>query len=335
MAAAIAHGGVGNPPRNSDGCRTAVDRALAELERTGDPVEAAAAGVVVMEDDPRFNAGTGAVVRLDLRTVQMDAAVMRSDGRSGAVAAIERVKNPVLVARQVMETPHLLLAGDGAIRFARRMGHADHDPTTPRQRQKTLAVLRQWMNRDPQLPEVWRRFDLRRHWNFARPLDEVLEEVKQSPVPAADAGAASPPPPAPPPGPGSDTVGVVVRAPDGRYGAALSTGGWSMTLSGRVGDSALIGSGLYAGPAGAMAATGVGERIVEATLGRRMQRWLASGTSAREAARRAVAELAPKGPIGVIVMDATSMAAESSKPMAWAARETPLHRAIGPASSPD
>src|SRR5580704_15548626 len=107
--AAIAHGGVGSPPEWADGCRAAVDAALKVLEAGGDPVDAAVAGVVVMEDDPRFNAGTGAAVRLDGRSVQMDASVMRSDGRFGAVAGIERTKNPVLVARAVMATPHLLL----------------------------------------------------------------------------------------------------------------------------------------------------------------------------------------------------------------------------------
>src|SRR5690606_8317829 len=77
-AAAIAHGGVGSPPERSDGCREAVDAALAVLEAGGDPLDAAVAGVVVLEDDPRFNAGTGSRVRIDGETVQMDAAVMRS-----------------------------------------------------------------------------------------------------------------------------------------------------------------------------------------------------------------------------------------------------------------
>ena len=67
----------------SDGCRTAVDAALQVLEHNGDPMEAAAAGVALMEDDPRFNAGTGSRVRIDGETVQMDAAVMDSTGKFG------------------------------------------------------------------------------------------------------------------------------------------------------------------------------------------------------------------------------------------------------------
>src|SRR5580692_4598132 len=136
-AGAIAHGGVGSPPEWSDGCRLAVDAAMKVVEAGGDPVDAAVAGVVVMEDDPRFNAGTGARVRLDGKSIQMDASVMRSDGKFGAVAGIERVKNPVRVARAVMDSPHLLLQGDGATRFARTLGMPDYDPTTP-------ESLRRW-----------------------------------------------------------------------------------------------------------------------------------------------------------------------------------------------
>ena len=67
--AAIAHGGVGSGPERSDGCRRAVDAALQALEAGADPVDAAVAGTVVLEDDPRFNAGTGSVVRIDGATV--------------------------------------------------------------------------------------------------------------------------------------------------------------------------------------------------------------------------------------------------------------------------
>src|SRR5688572_18319326 len=129
-AAAIAHGGVGTEAVHSDGCRVAVEAALAALSATNDPLDAAVAGVVVLEDDQRFNAGTGSIVRLD-GSVQMDASVMDSAGRFGAVASIERVKNPVLVARAVLDTPHLVLAGDGATQFARTLEMPDHDPATP------------------------------------------------------------------------------------------------------------------------------------------------------------------------------------------------------------
>jgi isoaspartyl peptidase/L-asparaginase-like protein (Ntn-hydrolase superfamily) len=289
--------------------------ALRALKATGDPVEAAVAGVVVLEDDPRFNAGTGSVVRIDGRTVQMDAAVMRSDGRFGAVAAVEQVKNPVRVARAVMDTPHLLLAGDGATRFARTLGMPPYDPTTPESLAKAHANQARLLADDPSLPSAWRSFDWRAHWNFERPIENAgqasplaTSEKKQPQATGAHSG-------------GHDTVGVAVRANDGRFGVALSTGGTAITLRGRVGDVPILGAGLYAGPHGAAASTGTGERIVEAGVARRVHDWLASGATAQEAATRAV-ELVGAEDLAIIVIDPRSMAAGlGPKGMAWAGRE--------------
>jgi isoaspartyl peptidase/L-asparaginase-like protein (Ntn-hydrolase superfamily) len=319
-AAAVAHGGVGSPPDRSGGCRAAVDAALAVLDRGGDPVDAAVAGVVVLEDDARFNAGTGSRVRIDGRTVQMDASVMDSSGRFAAVAAIEAVKNPVLVARAVLDTPHLLLAGDGATRFARTLGMPPYDPATDEMRAKTEAIREQLRRNDPALPDRWRTFDWRARWNFETPL--------------AEAGLA-PAPPAPEAGvrdAGADTVGVAVRATDGRFAVALSTGGTAITLRGRVGDVPIYGAGLFAGPRGASAATGTGERIIEAALAREVDAWLSAGATPDEAARRAVEVVQKKkGDIGIIVIGPDAIAAGASEPMAWAGRESGSGAWQGPA----
>jgi isoaspartyl peptidase/L-asparaginase-like protein (Ntn-hydrolase superfamily) len=296
--AAIAHGGVGSPPAWADGCRAAVDAALRALESGSDPVDAAVAGVVVLEDDPRFNAGTGSRVRLDGKSIQMDASVMRSDGRFGAVAGIERVKNPVKVARAVMDSPHLLLQGDGATRFARTLGLPDYDPTTSeslaKSRKQQLALF------GAEAPPEWRAFDWRAHWNFEGAIPAELK---------VDAGA-------------HDTVGVAVRASDGRFGVALSTGGLALAMRGRVGDVPVLGAGLYAGAHGAAAATGTGERIVEEGLAREVHGWLAHGSTAQQAADRGVDALRGRGDIGIIVVAPRDLAAAADRPMAWAARES-------------
>ena len=298
-AAAVAHGGVGSNANHADGCRRAVDVALATLGAGGDPLEAAVAGAVVLEDDPRFNAGTGSIVRLD-GSIQMDASVMDSSGRFGAVAGLERVKNPVLVARSVLDTPHLLLMGDGATRFARTLGHADYDPTTPERRASTEKVKERLRQRAPDLLEFWRTNAWRSRWNY-----EVTPE-------ALGLGPAET---------GSDTIGVAVRAPDGRFGVALSTGGTAIMLRGRVGDVPIFGSGLYAGAHGAAAATGTGERIVEVLLAHTVHGWLAAGMPAEEAARRGVDLIKAKAPTGLIVISPSGVGAAASRPMAWASRE--------------
>jgi isoaspartyl peptidase/L-asparaginase-like protein (Ntn-hydrolase superfamily) len=309
--AAVAHAGASTPPERADGCRAAVDAALAVLERGGDPVDAAVAGVVVLEDDPRFNAGTGSRVRIDGVSVQMDASVMRSTGEFGAVAGIEAVKNPVQVARLVLDTPHLLLAGDGATRFARAHGFAVHDPTTEATREAARRRLARLASGED-IPASWKGFDWRAAWNFERPLDEALA--------AANPGSTEP---------SSDTVGVVVRAADGRFAAALSTGGTTVTLRGRVGDVPIRGAGLYAGPHGAVANTGTGERIVEADLARWVHGVLARDPDAQAAAKRGVEQLAGDD-IGVIAISATSLGAAASAPMAWAGRELGSDRWYGP-----
>jgi beta-aspartyl-peptidase (threonine type) len=290
-AAAIAHGGVGTEAAHSDGCRRAVDVALDILAVTGDPLDAAIAGVVVLEDDPRYNAGTGSIVRLD-GSVQMDASVMSSSGRFGAVAGVERVKNPVRVARAVLDTPHLFLAGDGATQFARSLGMPDHDPATAERREATRQLRARILAGAADLPDFWRDGSWRAHWNYTSELEEA-----------------------------SDTVGCAVRAPDGHFGVALSTGGSAIMLRGRVGDVPIFGAGLFAGPSGAAAATGTGERIVEKLLAHTVHGWLAQGVPAQEAADRAVALIAAPASTGIIIVSPTELAAAADRSMAWAGRE--------------
>ena len=308
-AGAIAHGGVGSPPERADGCRAAVDAALEELAESGDPLGAAVAGVQVMEDDPRFNAGTGSRLRIDGETVQMDAAVMDSKGRYGAVAVVEHVRYPVAVAQAVLDTPHLLLAGDGATALARARGMPPYDPTTDEMRQKTADIMKKLAASDASLPRSWRDFDWRGHWNFQRTLE-------QAGLVEADLG--------------SDTVAVAVRATDGRFGVAISTGGTAITLRGRVGDVPILGAGLYAGERGAVAATGSGERIVRASLSRRVYEQLAAGKSLDDAVRWGIDEIGQGQYIGLIAITPDAMGASADRPMAWAAREAGSETWQGP-----
>jgi beta-aspartyl-peptidase (threonine type) len=129
--AIIVHGGAGDwSPEDgdgqgpTDGCRAAARAGHDVLVRGGSALDAAVAAVVVLEDDPQFNAGTGSVLTVD-GEVECDASVMSGDGRAGAVGALPDVKNPIAVARLVMErTPHVLLVGAGAGAFAREHGIA-------------------------------------------------------------------------------------------------------------------------------------------------------------------------------------------------------------------
>ncbi len=126
-AAVIVHGGAWNMPADllephQHGCREAVLRAWRVLRNGGTAMDAVEAAVTYLEDDPTFDAGTGSFLNLDGQ-VELDAGVM--DGSTlaaGAVAAVHQVRNPIILARRVMESEHVLIAGPGATRFAQKMG---------------------------------------------------------------------------------------------------------------------------------------------------------------------------------------------------------------------
>jgi isoaspartyl peptidase/L-asparaginase-like protein (Ntn-hydrolase superfamily) len=271
------HGGAGSLRIRMDGTDRAADKALAHLKTGAPALDGALAGVVVLEDDPRFNAGTGANIRLDGKTIQMDAACMDgATGAFGAVAAIERVKNPVLVARKVMDTPHILIVGEGATRFARAMGFPDYDPTCAENRtrfQRVQAILK---GSDPRQIEAWKRYDWRKGWNFPTPLKEAL-------------------------GP-SDTVGCVTRDAAGRFAAAISTGGTTITFYGRVGDVPMYGAGIYAGPKGAVACTGNGEDIVKHLVAKAAYDRLAMDLPAQEAVDQTLASFPERIDLGLVAI---------------------------------
>jgi L-asparaginase / beta-aspartyl-peptidase len=127
-AAIIVHGGAGpvkdaSLPARLEGCKAAAQAGWKILERGGAALDAAEAAAVALEDNPLFNAGTGSTLN-SLGKVEMDAAIM--DGaalRAGAVAVVSGVRNPIKLARRVMEDGrHVMLAGDGALMFARQIG---------------------------------------------------------------------------------------------------------------------------------------------------------------------------------------------------------------------
>lgn len=141
----LVHGGAGRKLRRSGqvlaGCADAAAAAWDILSRGGSALDAVQIAVTNLENNPLFNAGTGSVLNSDGR-VEMDAAIMDGDTlRAGAVAAIGRIKNPVILARHVLEEGrHVLLVGAGAMKYARQIG-------MPRCSERSLVVareLRRW-----------------------------------------------------------------------------------------------------------------------------------------------------------------------------------------------
>ena len=132
--AIIVHGGAGSIKDDSlpirlEGCKAAALAGWHVLQRGGAALDAVEAAVVVLEDDPLFNAGTGSTLN-SLGKVEMDAAIMEGNSlRAGAVAAVQGIKNPIKLARRVMEDGrHVLLVGEGAQLFARQIGFPECSP---------------------------------------------------------------------------------------------------------------------------------------------------------------------------------------------------------------
>ena len=293
--AIVTHGGAGEPLDYSDGCERAAQRGHEMIIETGDALEAAIAAVIVFEEDERFNAGTGAVLCLDGATIEMDASIMDTRGRLGAVAAVRDVRNPVLLARAISDTPHVLLAGEGAERFARAIGLPQGKPISEDQREKHRKLLCELAGSVPVMPGVGNRlFD--RFWNYKTPLQL-------------------------PPSKACDTVGAVVRTPDGHFAVAGSTGGSAPSLLGRVGDTAIVGAGFYAGTHGAIAATGIGEHIVRHMLARTVYGWIEAGMPLQQALQRGIDLFDKNVDIGLIAVTKTEARACSNKTMPTATIE--------------
>jgi beta-aspartyl-peptidase (threonine type) len=153
--ALIVHGGAGShSPRKDRAPRkraimNAVKAGALILREGGSALDAVVASVQILEDDPLFNAGYGSTLTVD-GAVEMDASIMvaaEGRARAGAVATVSRVRNPILLARAVMEhTPHAMMAGNGAERFARDDGFKLCDPDAmiaPRARRRFLARVEQ------------------------------------------------------------------------------------------------------------------------------------------------------------------------------------------------
>lgn len=286
------HGGVGNSPANLDGCTKAAEAGMRVLSEGLSALQAAVVAAVHLEDDGRFNAGSGSSLRMDGETIEMDAACMDSTGMLGAVAALQKVKNPILVARAVADTPHWLLVGEGATSFARVMGFPEFVNVTERARAihaKVLAALAE--NADYDFQEEWRSFDYKRHWNFKQRWQDVIQAH------------------------GSSTIGAVAMDAEGNFAVCNSTGGSSPMLYGRVGDSPIIGCGFYAGLSGAIAATGIGEHIVKHMLCRTVYGWIEAGMPLQDALDKGVGLYPQAIDIGLIGVTRTEAAKSDNRQM--------------------
>ena len=248
------HGGAGVIERKTMDAKTeaayrasmseALRRGSEVLDRGGSSLDAVETSIRYLEDNPLFNAGRGAVFTADGKN-ELDAAIM--DGatlKAGAVAGVMRTRNPISLARAVMDkSSNVMLIGQGADDFAAANGLAMVDPGY---------------------------YFTERRW------DSLVEQLKQEGKPIPPRPAPAPPAPAipiaaiePPAAHKYGTVGVVALDRAGNLAAGTSTGGITGKRYGRVGDSPIIGAGTYASNVScAVSATGAGEYFIRLTVAR-------------------------------------------------------------------
>jgi beta-aspartyl-peptidase (threonine type) len=289
----VVHGGAGDVPAKAipariEGCRRAVQEGARVLREGGTALNAVQRAVEVLEDDPLFNAGTGACLTSE-GTVELDASIMEGKLlRAGAVCALPAFKNPIQIARTALdEGGHVLYAGAGAERFAIKQGY------------KRLA--------DAELITAAARAS----WEKLRARDDEAKPQNW----AGGGGHENC---------SHGTVGAVARDASGTVAAATSTGGRMYKRPGRVGDSPILGAGNYADDgAGACSNTGDGEAIMRLCLAKTACEWMRTGMHPEDAARATVQLLYDRaeGTGGTILVDPRGRIglARTTGAMTWAA----------------
>jgi beta-aspartyl-peptidase (threonine type) len=260
----IVHGGAGSIqaalwPTYRDGARHAALLGQAVLDSGGSALDAVIAATINMEDNPVFNCGTGSALTLD-GSVECDAFLMTDNLEIGAVSLVRELRNPIKLARIVLEhSLHNVIAGQATSRLASEHGMELIDNSE-------LVVDRR-----------------RRRWqqmldrNIAFMADPEAEAT-DDPVEVGDQN-------------GCDTVGACAVDAKGGIAVAGSTGGIMLKYPGRVGDTPMVGSGSYAGPAGAVTCTGHGEAIMRVCLAKYCYDLMAAGKRVDEACRGSIAHL--------------------------------------------
>lgn len=260
----LVHGGAG--PRKANKAQlkalnSALEEAFAVLTSGGSSLDAVETAILHLEDSGYFNAGKGSRLQLDGR-YRMDASIMEGKTlKAGAVVGIQNVKNPIRVARLIMEkTPHVLMTGQSA----RKLAQFFKIPKGFAPSKASLKTLSDTLRKKGKTVDLY-------HSIY-----------------------------------GYETVGAVALDRSGTLAAGASTGGISVMLPGRVGDTPLIGSGVYAdNRAGAVSLTGLGEGIIRTGLAKEICCDLKHGTSPGKAIENGLKKLVTRiyGEAGALVLN--------------------------------
>lgn len=237
------------------------------LKRGGRALDAVEMGVRIPEADPTIQTiGYGGLPDRDGK-VTLDASIMDDQYNCGSVMCLEYIKHPISVARMVMEkTPHVILAGEGALQFALGNGFRKEDLLTPQSRKD----YEEWLKTSHYQPE--------------QNIENRLYDKKHDPMPGGPKN--------------HDTIGMVALDAQGNLSGACTTSGLAYKMHGRVGDSPVIGAGLYVdNEVGAATATGVGEEVIRIVGSHLIVELMRQGISPEMACKEAVERIIRRHPL--------------------------------------
>lgn len=246
---------------------TANNAAWAILQKGGRPLDAVEAAGRASEDEPSCCVGLAAWPDRDGR-VTLDSCIMDGNGDCGAVSFLERIKHPVSVARKVMETtPHVLLSGEGAQKFAVANGFPLESgalsPAAEREWKK-------WLEKSKYKPEV------------------NIENRKSMATPYFFADGSA----------NHDTIGTVALDAKGKLSGMVTTSGLAFKMRGRVGDSPIIGAGLFVdNEVGAATSSGVGEEVIRICGTHTVIEQMRFGRTPEQACREAIRRIVKRDPV--------------------------------------
>ncbi len=234
------------------------------LRANGRALDAVEAGVMVTENSINCCVGLGANPDRD-GYVTLDASIMDEHGNAGCVAALERVKHPISVARKVMETtPHVMLVGTGAQKFAVSQGFALEDEKLSPDAEKEY---KKWLEKSEYKPQI------------------NIENSGHSFAPTHLSNGNL----------NHDTIGMVAMDATGNLSGSCTTSGMGFKMRGRVGDSPIIGAGLFVdNEVGAATATGLGEEVIKICGTHLVVEFMRQGLSPQAACKKAVERIVRK-----------------------------------------
>jgi N4-(beta-N-acetylglucosaminyl)-L-asparaginase len=237
------------------------------LSGGGRAIDAIEAGARVPEADVNNQTvGYGGMPDRDGR-VTLDACIMDEQGNCGSVMCLEHIKHPISVARRIMEkTPHIILVAEGALKFALSEGFKKENLLTP----SSEKAWKEWLKETKYQPKI----------------NVENESYKKQDDPAMPGGKDN-----------HDTIGILALDGQNNLSGGCTTSGMAFKMPGRVGDSPVIGAGLFVdNEVGAATATGVGEEVIRCVGSHLVVELMRQGLGPTEACRQAVERIVKRNP---------------------------------------